>query len=239
MLSIIANIYYNYLSTDKIIRISLDILPISIILMFYALVTGLYHGLVSSPPDYQMGETVRIMYVHVPAVYGAILCYFVLFVSSIFTFFKKSYLAYISSRAIAPIGFTLTSLGLFAGMVWGYPTWGTWWVWDARLTSFFVLWLFYLVYLVSNYIYDKKNSDANFIHLINIIGFINVPIIKFSVNWWATLHQAPTLIRSGGASINHGMFVALMWMLGFMTLFILSVFILRLNSWHFMKGKNK
>ncbi len=219
------------------LKLAVICLPYLLIFMIFMLVFGLYHALVVSPPDYQMGDVVRIMYVHVPAVYGAVFSYFILFLCSVFVVFKNSQTAYIIGRSIAPIGFALTVLGLVSGSIWGKPTWGTWWVWDARLTSFFAMSLIYGCHLIWNMKSNPCFKVSNAPFWLVIVGFLNVPIIKFSVVWWTTLHQPTTLLRTGGASINDSMLFALLLMFGFMTLFIVCTLIMRTSAWNILIKK--
>ena len=228
-----------YLNPARFVASMFAMLPYLFVTMVFTLVIGLYHALWISPADYQMGDTVRIMYIHVPAVYGAMLCYGVLFVHGVFIITRRSVLSRMMFRSIIPVGFVLATIGLLSGSIWGYPTWGTFWVWDARLTSFFVLWILYALSMTAELNYSDRNSNVS--SWIVIIGAVNLPVIKFSVDWFTTLHQPATLLRDGGASINTDMLTALLWMFVFVTLLIASCTILMLKGWHYhlrIKGDN-
>jgi len=167
------------------------------------LATGLYLGLVTAPADYQQGETVRIMFVHVPAAWMALFIYTFMAVASAVGFIFRHPLADAAAKAAAPIGAVFTFLALFTGSLWGRPMWGTWWEWgDARLTSMFVLFLLYLGYISVWQAIEEPTRAARVAGIVAIVGLINVPIIKFSVEWWSTLHQPASVLRMGGPSIH-------------------------------------
>lgn len=152
--------------------------------------------------DYQQGMTVRIMYVHVPAAWLSMMCYSVMALSSIGTLVWRHPLADVSHKAAAPLGAAFTLIALATGSLWGKPMWGTWWVWDARLTSVFVLFLMYLGLIALNRAIDDPSRAARVSAVLILVGFVNIPIIKFSVDWWNTLHQPASVIRMGGSTID-------------------------------------
>ncbi len=152
--------------------------------------------------DYQQGETVRIMYVHVPAAWLSMMCYTVMALSALGTLVWRHPLADVSARAAAPIGACFTFLALVTGSLWGKPMWGTWWVWDARLTSVFVLFLMYLGLIALNRAMDDPGKAAKVSAILILVGFVNIPIIKFSVEWWNTLHQPASVMRLDGPKID-------------------------------------
>ncbi len=152
--------------------------------------------------DYQQGETVRIMYVHVPAAWLAMMCYSVMALAALGTLVWRHPLADVSSRAAAPIGACFTFLALVTGSLWGKPMWGTWWVWDARLTSVFVLFLMYLGLMALNRAIDDPARSSKVSAILVLVGFVNIPIIKFSVEWWNTLHQPASVMRLDGPTID-------------------------------------
>ena len=152
--------------------------------------------------DYQQGETVRIMYVHVPAAWLSMMCYTVMAVSAVGTLVWRHPLADVAARAAAPIGASFTFLALVTGSLWGKPMWGTWWVWDARLTSVFVLFLMYLGLIALNRAMDEPSKAAKVSAVLILVGFVNIPIIKFSVEWWNTLHQPASVLRLRGSAID-------------------------------------
>jgi heme exporter protein C len=152
--------------------------------------------------DYQQGMTVRIMYIHVPAAWLSMMCYSVMALSAIGTLVWRHPLADVSHKTAAPIGAAFTLIALATGSLWGKPMWGTWWVWDARLTSVFVLFLMYLGLIAFNRAMDDPGKAARVSAVLILIGFVNIPIIKFSVDWWNTLHQPASVIRMGGPTID-------------------------------------
>ncbi len=156
----------------------------------------------SSGQDYQQGETVRIMYVHVPSAWLSMMVYGVMAISAVGTLVWRHPLADVSARAAAPIGAAFTFLALVTGSLWGRPMWGTWWVWDARLTSVFILFLMYLGVIALNRAMDGSGRSARVSAVLILVGSINIPIIKFSVEWWNTLHQPASVLRLSGPSID-------------------------------------
>ncbi len=167
---------------------------------------GLYTGLVTSSPDYYQGEVVRIMYVHVPFVQTAMLSYFTLFVCSIWYLWKRESVVDNACHAAAGLSLFFTAGGLLTGSIWGKPTWNAWWVWDPRLTSFAILFLTLVGYLMLRTFLEDKEKGATFCAILAIIGFIDLPIIHFSVEWWRSLHQ-PSSISTRGISIAPDMMV--------------------------------
>ncbi|MBW8446489.1 MAG: heme ABC transporter permease [Arenimonas sp.] len=162
---------------------------------------GLYMSF-TTEGDYQQGDTVRIMYVHVPAAWLAMMCYSVMAVSAIGTLVWRHPLADVSHKAAAPLGAAFTLISLITGSLWGKPMWGTWWVWDARLTSVFVLFLMYLGLIALNRAMDDASKAARLSAVLILVGFVNIPIIKFSVEWWNTLHQPASVMRMDGPTID-------------------------------------
>lgn len=185
----------------------------------------------TAPEDYQQGITVRIMFIHVPAAWLAMMCYSVMALSAIGTLVWRHPLADVSARAAAPIGAAFTFLALLTGSLWGKPMWGTWWVWDARLTSVFVLFLMYLGLIALNRAMDDPARSAKVSAIIILVGFVNIPIIKFSVDWWNTLHQPASVLRLDGPTIHSSMLYPLLIMaLAFTMLFF---------TLHFMAMRNE
>jgi heme exporter protein C len=164
-------------------------------------VAGLYLSF-STEGDYQQGETVRIMYIHVPSAWLAMMCYTIMSVSAIGTLVWRHPLADVSAKAAAPLGAGFTLLALVTGSLWGKPMWGTWWVWDARLTSVFILFLMYLGLIALNRAMDDPSKAARVTAVLILVGFVNIPIIKFSVDWWNTLHQSASIMRLDGPAID-------------------------------------
>lgn len=162
---------------------------------------GLYLSFFGSPPDYQMGDTVRMMYVHVPAAWLSQFCYAVMFVSAIGTLVWRHPMADVSQKAAAPLGAIFTALALFTGSMWGRPTWGTFWEWDGRMTSTLVLLFIYLGIIALWRAFDDQLKAARFVSIATLVGALNIPIIKFSVDWWQTLHQPASVVRLDGPTI--------------------------------------
>ena len=174
---------------------------------------GLYLSLFVAPADYQQGDSVRIMYVHVPAAILAMGCYVLMAVAALGTLVWRHPLADVAARSAAPLGAVFTFLGLVTGSIWGKPMWGTWWVWDARLTSFLVLFIMYLGLIALWRAFDDPARAGRIAAVLVLVGSINIPIIKFSVDWWNTLHQPASILRVGGPSIYPTMLYPLLVML--------------------------
>ncbi|MFA6153017.1 heme ABC transporter permease [Mesorhizobium sp.] len=183
------------------------------------LAAGLYMSF-AAPEDFQQGITVRIMYIHVPFAWLAMMCYTLMAVSALGTLVWRHPLADVALKSAAPIGAVFTALALVTGSIWGKPMWGTWWVWDARLTSVFVLFLMYLGIIALTRALDDASRAAWAAAIITLVGFINIPIIKFSVEWWNTLHQPASVFRLGGPTIDPSLLWPLLVMaVGFTVLF--------------------
>jgi heme exporter protein C len=184
------------------------------------LAIGLYLGF-AAPEDYQQGTTVRIMYLHVPFAWLGMMCYTIMSLAGLGTLVWRHPLADVSLKAAAPIGAVFTGLALLTGSIWGKPMWGTWWVWDARLTSVFILFLMYLGIIALTRAIDDPARSARAAAVITLVGFINIPIIKFSVDWWNTLHQPASVFRIDGPTIHPSLLLPLIVMaLGFTLLFL-------------------
>lgn len=198
--------------------------PLSFTLAVLLLVPGLYYGLYDSPPDYQQHDSVRIMYVHVPAAWVAMMAYASMGVAALVHLIWKHLLAGLYIRAVAPVGAIFTAICLVTGSLWGLPTWGTWWVWDARLTSVLVLFFLYIGIILLDRAYDNPDKGMVASSWLAVIGLINLPIIKFSVDWWNTLHQPASLTsfsKLADPSIHPDMLRPLLLMAGaFTALFI-------------------
>lgn len=181
---------------------------------------GLTLGLFLSPEDYQQGDSVRIMYVHVPAAWMALGAYTFIAVMSLVAFIWRHSLADLAARAAAGPGAVFTALALFTGAVWGKPAWGAWWVWDARLTSVLVLLFIYFGYIAVWRSVQEPARAARFARIFALLGFINIPIVKFSVDWWNSLHQPASILRAGGPTIHSSMLWPLFTMIiAYMALF--------------------
>ena len=173
---------------------------------------GLYLAFFEAPPDYQQGETVRIMFVHVPAAWLAMLGYTLIAAASAGSLVWRHPMADVAAKAAAPIGACFTLLALVSGSLWGKPMWGAWWVWDARLTSVLVLFFLYLGLIALWQAIEEPARAGRAAAILAIVGFVNVPIIKFSVDWWNTLHQPASVARLGGPAIHASILVPLLVM---------------------------
>jgi heme exporter protein C len=191
---------------------------------------GLYLALFDSPPDYQQGDTVRIMYIHVPAAWMAMMGYGLLGAAGASALIWRHPLADIGSEAIAPVGAGFTFVALVTGSLWGKPAWGTYWVWDARLTSFLVLFFLYVGHIALTHAFDDRQRGRRSAAIIAIVGLINLPIIKYSVDWWATLHQSESILRMGGPTIHPTMLWPLFIMIGAFTLYFFAVVMTRMKA---------
>lgn len=196
------------------------------------LAAGLWMGF-AAPEDYQQGITVRIMYIHVPFAWLSMFCYSLMAASALGTLVWRHPLADVSLKAAAPIGAAFTLLALATGSIWGKPMWGTWWVWDARLTSVFVLFLMYLGLIALTRAMDDPGRSARAAAILTLVGFVNIPIIKFSVDWWNTLHQPASVIRLDGPTIHPSLlWPLLVCALGFTLLFLtLHLMAMRTEIW--------
>ena len=221
----------NYLANpSRFSRISNLLLPWFLGITILLSIIGLFLSLIFSPEDIVQGSAVRIMYVHVPAAWMSILSYILLSISCIFFIIWRHPLADILARSIAPVGATFAVLTLITGSIWGRPMWGAWWVWDARLTSMLVLFLFFLGYLALSNAFDRNERGSRPAALLAIIGTINLPIVKFSVDWWNTLHQPASIIRSGGVSIDQSMLSPLIVMVLAFHFYLFSIVILKAQT---------
>jgi heme exporter protein C len=185
----------------RFLDLSGRILPWLTALALLVTIAGLLMGF-AAPEDYQQGSTVRIMYLHVPFAWISMMCYVVMGLAALGTLVWRHPLADVSLKAAAPIGATFTALALATGSIWGRPMWGTWWVWDGRLTSVFVLFLIYLGILALTRALDDPGRSARMAAIVTLVGLINLPVIKFSVEWWNTLHQPASVMRLDGPTIH-------------------------------------
>ena len=220
---------HRFANPSRFLRLSAAILPWSAAACVCLLVVGLYLALVASPPDYQQSETVRIMYVHVPAAWMAMGAYAFLASASATALIWKHPLADLAAKAAAPIGASFTFIALATGALWGQPTWGTWWVWDARLTSVLILLFLYLGYMALWNAFDDETRAARAAAILALVGIVNLPIIKFSVDWWNTLHQPASVLRIGGPSIDPSMLLPLLLMAGAFLFYFVTILLLRIR----------
>ncbi len=195
---------HRFANPARFLKIARVATPITLWLGLALLAVGLGKGLFASPPDYLQGESVRIMYVHVPSAWLAMAGYLFLAIAGATSLVWRHQLADVAGRAAAPVGAVFAAVCLMTGSLWGRPTWGTYWVWDARLTSMLVLLFLYLGYIALSNAYDDRERGGRAAAILALVGIVNLPIIKFSVEWWNTLHQ-PASIRLSGSSIHADM----------------------------------
>ena len=207
-------------------------------LFIIVLSIGLIEALILSPEDYKQSHSVRIMYVHVPSAWISLGIFSLIAFLSLGVFIFKNKNFSLISKSLAPSGFVFSIIALVTGAIWGKPTWGTWWAWDARITSMLILALFYLMYLLSWRIFENKEQVIKITSIIAILGFINVPIVKFSVDWWSTLHQTSSVNILSKTSIHSTMLIPLAIMTAAFTLFSILIFLMKYNT-ELIKIKNK
>ncbi|HTK36822.1 MAG TPA: heme ABC transporter permease [Caulobacteraceae bacterium] len=203
--------------------------PLLGVLAAILLMAGLWLGL-SVPDDYQQGATVRIMFVHIPAAWMAMFVYVCLGGASFFGLVFRHSLADAAAKAAAPLGAGFTVLALATGSLWGRPMWGTWWVWDARLTSVVVELLLYLGYMAVHAAIDDEQKAARAASILALIGLVNLPIIHFSVNWWNTLHQGASVFKAGGSSLAPVYLAPLLIMVAAYTVLFGSLWLVRIRT---------
>ena len=213
--------------------------PKYVLLLFILVVSiGLTEALILSPEDYKQSHSVRIMYVHVPAAWISLGIFSTITILSIVGYIFKIKNFFLISKSLAPSGFVFNVIALVTGSIWGKPTWGTWWAWDDRITSMLILALFYLMYLIAWRIYEDKEQVFKVTSIITILGIINVPIIKYSVDWWNTLHQPASINILSKSTIHSSMLVPLLIMTAAFALFSLLIFLMKYNT-ELIKIKNK
>ena len=207
-------------------------------LFLIVLMLGLFEALILSPEDYLQGDSVRIMYVHVPSAWISLGIFSLMAILSILVIIFKNKVFFLIAKSLAPSGFVFSLVALVTGSIWGKPTWGTWWVWDARITSMLILCIFYLMYLTAWRIFESKDYVTKITSFIAILGFINIPIIKFSVDWWSTLHQPSSVNIFSETTIHSTMLIPLGIMTAAFALFSLLIFLMKYNT-ELIKIKNK
>ena len=199
-------------------------------IFFILLIIALTFALILSPPDYLQGDSVRIMYVHVPSAWVGLASFTVIALLSILSFIFKIKNLNLITKSIAPIGLLFTCLAIITGSLWGQPTWGTWWAWDARITSMVILSIFYILFILAHKLIkteDKANKVSN---IIAIIGLVNIPVIKYSVDWWNTLHQPASIKLDGSSSIHSSMLLPLMLMLLVLLLYSALILLMKYKT---------
>ena len=229
---------FKYFEPNKIFSVTSKAPKYILALFIIVLSIGLTEALIFSPEDYKQSHSVRIMYVHVPAAWISLGTFSSITFLSIVGYIFKIRNFFLISKSLAPSGLVFNIVALVTGSIWGKPTWGTWWAWDARITSMLILVLFYIMYLVSWRIYENKDKVFKISTVITILGIINVPIIKYSVDWWNTLHQPASINILSKSSIHVSMLVPLLIMTAAFALFSLLIFLMKYNT-ELIKIKNK
>ncbi len=215
---------------NKIFSISNKFINTLIIFMIFIIFLGLIYALFISPQDHIQGDSVRIMYVHVPSSFIALGSFALIGIASILNLIFKIKFMPLIAKSLAPIGIIFTLISIVTGSLWGKPTWGVWWAWDARLTSMLILFCFYLAYIFT-WKFVKNFEQANKISsIIGIVGLINLPVIKYSVDWWNTLHQSSSITLTSAPTIHHTMLVPLLIMLIGMIVYSLIIFLMKYKT---------
>ena len=199
-------------------------------IFFVLLLVALSFALIFSPPDYLQGDSVRIMYVHVPAAWIGLASFTAIAFLSIINFTFKIKNLTLIAKSIAPIGLLFTCVAIVTGSIWGQPTWGTFWAWDARITSMVILAIFYLLFILTHKYLLEESKANNVSSLIAIVGLINIPIVKYSVEWWATLHQPASIKISGTSSIHSSMLMPLLLMFFVLILYCALIFLMKYKT---------
>tara|TARA_A100001011_G_scaffold101954_1_gene107406 strand:+ start:557 stop:1264 length:708 start_codon:yes stop_codon:yes gene_type:complete len=199
-------------------------------IFFIILIVALTFALILSPQDYLQGDSVRIMYVHVPSAWIGMASFTCIGLLSIANFIFKIKNLTLITKSIAPLGLMFTCLAIVTGSLWGQPTWGTWWVWDARLTSMIILALFYIGFIISHKFVSQKEKAHKISSLIAIIGLINIPLIKYSVDWWNTLHQPASIKLTGSSTIHSSMLIPLLLMFLVLLLYCALIFLMKYKT---------
>ena len=229
---------FKFFEPNKIFKITSRAPKYVLFLFVVVLSVGLTEALILSPEDYKQSDAVRIMYVHVPAAWISLGIFTSITFLSISGFIFKTKNFFLISKSLAPSGFVFNIIALVTGAIWGKPTWGTWWAWDARITSMLILALFYAMYLISWRIYENDEKIFKISTIITILGIVNVPIIKYSVDWWNTLHQPASINILSKSSIHSSMLFPLLIMTASFALFSLLIFLMKYNT-ELIKVKNK
>ena len=229
---------FKFFEPNKIFQIT-SRAPKYVLFLFVVVISvGLTEALFLSPEDYKQSDAVRIMYVHVPSAWISLGIFSSITLLSISGFIFKNKNFFLISKSLAPSGFVFNIIALVTGSIWGKPTWGTWWAWDARITSMLILALFYAMYLISWRIYESEEKVFKITTFITILGIINVPIIKYSVDWWNTLHQPASINILSKSTIHSSMLYPLLIMTAAFALFSLLIFLMKYNT-ELIKIKNK
>ena len=199
-------------------------------IFFALLLVALSFALIFSPPDYLQGDSVRIMYVHVPAAWIGLASFTCISILSILNFLFKIKNFSLMTKSIAPIGLVFTCIAIVTGSIWGQPTWGTFWAWDARITSMVILVIFYLSFIAIHKFVSEESKAIKISSIVAIVGLVNVPIIKYSVEWWSTLHQPASIKITGTSSIHSSMLMPLLLMFFVLILYCALIFLMKYKT---------
>ena len=229
---------FEYFNPYRIFKINTSLQKIIFFCFILVLSIGLVEALFLSPEDYLQKDSVRIMYVHVPAAWISLGIFSLIAVLSVSIFLIKNKNLILISKSLAPSGILFTLIALVTGSIWGKPTWGTWWAWDARITSMLILFIFYILYILTFRIFEDQDKSNKISSIIAINGAINLPVIKFSVDWWNTLHQPASISLTEKSAIHSSMLVPLIIMTAAFVLFSILIFLMKYNT-ELIKVKNK
>ena len=215
---------------SKILSLDNKLINGLLFLMILIVLVGLVYALFISPPDYIQGDAVRIMYVHVPSSFIALGCFGFIGIASILNLIFRIKFVSLMAKSLAPVGCIFSLVSIVTGSLWGKPTWGIWWVWDARLTSMVILFLFYLAYIFTWQFVNDFERANKITSIIGIIGLFNLPVIKYSVDWWNTLHQSSSITLTSAPTIHYTMLVPLIIMFLGMAIYSLIIFLMRYKT---------
>ena len=229
---------FEYFNPYRIFKINSNLQKIVFFCFIIVLSVGLLEALFLSPEDYLQKDAVRIMYVHVPSAWISLGIFSLIAILSLSVFLFKNKNFVLISKSLAPSGMLFTLIALVTGSIWGKPTWGTWWAWDARITSMLILFIFYVLYILTFRIFEDQDKSNKISSIIAIFGAINIPIIKFSVDWWNTLHQPASISLTEKSAIDSSMLIPLIIMTAAFALFSLLIFLMKYNT-ELIKVKNK
>ena len=218
---------FKNLLPSKILSLNSKLISTLLIFMVLIVAIGLIYALILSPPDYIQGDSVRIMYVHVPSSFIALGCFGLISIASILNLVFKIKFVTLMAKSLAPIGIVFSLISIVTGSLWGKPTWGVWWVWDARLTSMLILFFFYLAYILTWKIVKNFEKADKISSLIGIVGLFNLPVIKYSVDWWNTLHQPSSITLTSAPTIHYTMLIPLIIIFLGVLLYSLIIFLMR------------
>jgi len=218
---------FKFFLPNKILHLPSKLVANLISLLIVVSIIGIIYSIFISPPDYIQGDSVRIMYIHVPSSLFGIFCFALMGILSILNLIFKIKFLPLISKSIAPVGCIFSSISIVTGSIWGKPTWGTWWAWDARLTSMLILFFFYIAFILVWKLIDDYKKANKISSIIAILGLFNLPIIKYSVVWWTTLHQPSSITLTSAPSIHYTMLVPLIIMAIAMLIYLILIFLMR------------